>query len=720
MKQGVTSVYLFGSFELDPNERLFTKDSEPIPLTPRAFDVLEILVQNAGHLVEKEEFLSRIWDDAIVEEANLARIIYTLRRTLGNGDEGSKYIQTVAKRGYRFVAEVERQDRSGNDHILEKTEVSNQSPLFLSKRTMMWTCAILILMMIPLFGFVFRGGTSAEQTKLLYSAENLTLKRLTQTGNVYGFVISPDRQYFAYIALNDKEQGLVIRQMSTGTILNLVPPIKGTSYWSVSFAPDNSFIYYTLKEPNVDSANLYRIPLLGGEPTLIIQNVGSVIVSPDGKSLATIKVDRGANRSQIIVTTPEGKQERIVHTNPDLDSGYYSVTWSPDGRKLLISFMKQEPDHKTWYIAEIPSEGGPETRIGERSDFRIGNAIWLPDMTGIITNEVDETSKLPQIFYRSYPDGKRRRITNDLNYYQGISMTADGGTIVAMQTKTDRNIWSVTNGSVEQPLQLTEGVDKHFDTVRWVGNDYIYYDLDENGTFTNYNLWRMRTDGSEDRQITFGMGNNRQPAVSPDGRNIVYVSKAGGRQDLWIVDADGGEPRQVTNSEYNPFNPNFSADGQTIYFDSLQDGVESIMSVPSSGGNPSQIVRGKIWLWAISPDGKQLAYATERTGKAIVCVLSLDGSRSEHELEINADTFLSWSPDGKFVEFNTQSDESKNIWRKPLAGGKAFPVTTFKNGRIHRFAWSKDAKTLAVIRQFPSYDAMLLTFEPGNDSTLKP
>lgn len=60
------------------------------------------------------------------------------------------------------------------------------------------------------------------------------------------------------------------------------------------------------------------------------------------------------------------------------------------------------------------------------------------------------------------------------------------------------------------------------------------------------------------------------------------------------------------------------------------------------------------------------------------------------------------------------------VWRKPLAAGNAFPVTNFKNGRIHRFAWSKDAKTLAVIRQFPSYDAMPLTFEPGNDSTLKP
>ncbi|MBK6723009.1 MAG: PD40 domain-containing protein [Acidobacteria bacterium] len=176
----------------------------------------------------------------------------------------------------------------------------------------------------------------------------------------------------------------------------------------------------------------------------------------------------------------------------------------------------------------------------------------------------------------------------------------------------------------------------------------------------------------------------------------------------------------MPHTQHSPFSPDFRADGQTIYFESLQDGIDSIMSVPFAGGEPSQIVSGKIRVWAISPDGKRLAYATERTGKAIVFVLNLDGSGSESELEIDPDTFLSWSPDGKSVEFNTQSDESKNVWRKSLAGGNAFPVTNFKNGRIHRFAWSKDAKTLTVIRQFPSYDATLLTFEPRNDSTLKP
>lgn len=109
--------YRFRSFELKPLERQLLQNGEPIPLTPKAFDILTILIENAGHLVRKEEIIETVWADAFVEEANLTRLVHTLRKTLGEDEVGNKFIETVAKQGYRFVADVSREapDRLDTD-----------------------------------------------------------------------------------------------------------------------------------------------------------------------------------------------------------------------------------------------------------------------------------------------------------------------------------------------------------------------------------------------------------------------------------------------------------------------------------------------------------------------------------------------------------------------------------------------------------------------------
>ena len=99
--------YRFKSFRLDIGERQLLRNDKSVPLTPKAFDVLAFLVERGGHLVEKEELMQNVWADSFVEEANLSRIVYTLRKTLGQDNNGNKFIETVAKKGYRFVAKVE-------------------------------------------------------------------------------------------------------------------------------------------------------------------------------------------------------------------------------------------------------------------------------------------------------------------------------------------------------------------------------------------------------------------------------------------------------------------------------------------------------------------------------------------------------------------------------------------------------------------------------------
>ena len=99
--------YAFGTFRLDSEKRVLVRDGTPVPMAPKVAETLLALVESAGRLVEKDELMQRVWPDAFVEEGNLNKNIFVLRKILGQWNGGREYIETVAKRGYRFVAPVE-------------------------------------------------------------------------------------------------------------------------------------------------------------------------------------------------------------------------------------------------------------------------------------------------------------------------------------------------------------------------------------------------------------------------------------------------------------------------------------------------------------------------------------------------------------------------------------------------------------------------------------
>src|ERR1051326_7252763 len=122
MRQPSQHHYEFGSFRLETTERRLLRDGNPVPLTAKGFDILLILVQNQGHLLEKNDLMQAVWPDSFVEESNLTRSISTLRNALGECD--GEYIETVPKRGYRFVAAVENSNESITVIVQERIQAS--------------------------------------------------------------------------------------------------------------------------------------------------------------------------------------------------------------------------------------------------------------------------------------------------------------------------------------------------------------------------------------------------------------------------------------------------------------------------------------------------------------------------------------------------------------------------------------------------------------------
>jgi len=106
MSRPAKGLYLFDTFRVDPAERILFKGNREVPLTPKVFDTLLVLLENSNHVLTKKELMRQVWPDSFVEENNLAQNISILRKALGQSERGEHYIQTVPKRGYRFVADV--------------------------------------------------------------------------------------------------------------------------------------------------------------------------------------------------------------------------------------------------------------------------------------------------------------------------------------------------------------------------------------------------------------------------------------------------------------------------------------------------------------------------------------------------------------------------------------------------------------------------------------
>src|SRR5882762_7272958 len=118
MSEQESHFYEFGRFRLDTYERVLLRDRDPVPLTPKVFDILLALVERGGHIVEKDDLMKRVWPNTFVEDGNLTQNVSLLRKALGENPGSPQFIETVARRGYRFVATV----RTGSDHGLDNLE----------------------------------------------------------------------------------------------------------------------------------------------------------------------------------------------------------------------------------------------------------------------------------------------------------------------------------------------------------------------------------------------------------------------------------------------------------------------------------------------------------------------------------------------------------------------------------------------------------------------
>jgi Tol biopolymer transport system component len=537
--------------------------------------------------------------------------------------------------------------------------------------------------------------------------QRIHISRLTSSGNVSMAAISPDGKYVAYVATEGGKQGVWLRQVVSGSTVPICPPTE-TVYGELTFSPDGNFIYYGTSEG--PAWVLHKMPVLGGAIwSSTVEHGGRLAISSDGAKLAYIRyLPNGED--VLLVANADGTQERRIssRTKPEALPG--SLAWSPDGKTVACSVMLRDAQGAYGSVVAVPANGGPGKLITSHRWFIVRDLQWLYDGRGLIVNSRDRAAAPPQIWHVSYPSGETRRITNDLDAYLTLSITADSKSLATIRSDLLSNIWvAAPHRDMSHARKITSGSGRYDGTlgVSESPDGRIVYVSRASG---NYELWIMDRDGSGARQLTTGEGVSWYPRVTPDGRYIVFSSNRTGTFHIWRIDLDGRNLKQLSDGTGETL-PDCSPDSQSVVYSIMGTIVPTLWSVSINGGAPRQLTQVSSTQPAVSPDGKSIAFLDlyEEWGPMRgVWVLQLGTGQPKKLFEVPA-PFVRWRPSGTALTYVRNEGSVSNIWSQSLAGGTPRQLTDFATDRIFSFDWARQEDWLVCARGVVNRDVVLIT-----------
>jgi Tol biopolymer transport system component/DNA-binding winged helix-turn-helix (wHTH) protein len=756
-------VYEFGPFHLDATRRVLLKEGEPLKLFPKEFDTLLALVERSGELLEKDDLMRQVWQNTIVEESNLTTNISHLRKLLGESRDRHDYIVTVPGRGYRFVAgvrqafdevivrertriTVEEEEegaessaeyslplvRSNGDPVrteltaraVETLPANNRNerlvnadqvaidrantatlpvmaPVAARRKTWFSLALATVLVTVSvsaffLYGFL-RGPTPAAPF------QNVTLKQLTTNSRTTLATLSPDGKLFVYVSRVGGHEGLWLGHVGGGEPVALRPP-EDVTYRSLNFSLDGGSLYYVAVSDKYPRGTLFRMPLLGGVPDKLRDNVGvKVAFAPDMKHFAYARHDAGKKLSSVVIADTEGAGEHVLVSRPEhLPFRPPSPSWSPDGTKLAVGAVTDEKGESSevFVLSVVNGQIKPLTALAWNSVY---STVWLPDGSGLamVAKEKGAWDSV-QLWHISYPGGAARRILSDLdNYGSTLSLSSDGQLLLATQDQRINNVWVAPAADLSQAKQITFssiGRRDGWSNLDWTPDGKLLYGaiIRESGT-----IWTMGADGDNQKQLTSAGHMDRYLSVPADGSLMVFESNRSGDAEIWRATTDGGDMRQLTTGGGNA-KPHVSPDGKWVVYESLRDGLQTIWRVSVEGGEPMRLADRPASWPRVSPDGKLIACGYEaqldplRTQLALI---PIEGGRPVDLFDVprlaNFNYGIRWTPDGKAV---TYRDWANGIWRQPLGGGKPERLAGLPEEKLYAYAWSSDGRHFAFVR----------------------
>jgi len=539
--------------------------------------------------------------------------------------------------------------------------------------------------------------------------EKFTIENVSNNGHISQAAISPDGKYLLQALEEKGMQSLWLHHIPTETNKEVVEP-AAARYESLRFSPDGNYIYFLRREEAEESMSvLYRASVLGGTPKVLVKDVDSPITfSPDGAHFAFLRELHDSPKWDLILAKNDGTIERPIFSGQELKSDSYVPAWSPDGKIILIPIVQPTRDAIGGFSAVNASDGKAET-VAASAEHIFYVPTWLPDGSGLIVNssQLGSSGHLQtHLGFVNYPGGEFRELTADTNNYGEQTISKDGKTLAAIQSRLRFDLGVAPAADPDKLAVIQLG--SRLPIWRWDWTTDGKLVLPQSGEIKFVSLnGPEKTVFSDNKHIA------DQVSACGDGRYLVFRQLArtsAASSNLWRMNIDGSDQRQLT-SGLSDHTPTCSKDGRWVYYVDNNDN-HYLKRVSIDGGRPETTVNFSVGYYTLSPDGKQVASLEVRELDHKM-MLRLDSTEAHHMVYHDMDQRaleegLAFSPDGKAVVYLVREKGVDNLWAQPLDGSAAKPLTHFTADKIFRFNYSPDGSQIAIERGESESDVVLL------------
>ena len=638
----------FKTFELNLLTRELHRNGQRIRLRGHPIDVLAMLLERPGELVTREELRKRLWpEDTFVDfEQILNNSIRMLREALGDKAEAPRFVETIPRLGYRFIAPVETAVVDVTQPALTVAEAvapprppTPTHPNALSstrKRWIIWaaTSAVVAVLIVGAVMFPWKRRIPRPSTNADDASRNFQIVPVTNApGSARLPAFSPDEREVAFLwdGPERKHDDVYVLLLGLDTPLRLTDSNEGM-LGAPAWSPDGREIAFSRCDGKNDG--IYVVPALGGAERQLT-HAGCPYSMPGSlawlsKGLEMLMIDHCAEADSfdlVIFSLASGKKRCLTHSGPESAfSNVFEFSLSPDGKTVAFTASADAPCQADLYT--IPLTGGAPHQLttGGRcfadQPRTSSDLMWTPDSKSIVFTS--RLSMLPALWRVSADGGQ---VVRETSYPAIGSFSRDGKRLVyanqpAMEGPT---IWRADLASAGGPVQ-------------------------------------------ENRELIRTQYTEMSPQPSPDGTRIVWRSDRTGYGDIWMSGAAGENPLQLTHLGWYSGVPRWSPDGQWITFNRVMSNRRQIFMINSEGRDLRQVTYGPYeniessW----SRNGRSVYFASKRTGKWQIWKHALDGNAEVQVTQYGGfDSFESY--DGQTVYFS--KFDQAGIWSIPASGG---------------------------------------------------
>ncbi len=564
--------------------------------------------------------------------------------------------------------------------------------------------AAIVVVLLVAAGF---GVYSLIQGSRRIPFEHMSVENITNNGHVLLARLSPDGKYLLHVREENGLQSLWLRHIPTGSTTQVVAPFAAR-YTGLTFSPDGDYICFVRRdEEEQDIASLYRAPVLGGTPRLMIKDVDSPIgFSPDGQRFAYLHQHEDSSLMDLYLVHKDGSPDRAVFNHRPIQTDSLTLAWSPDAKTILIPVTQPTPNDFGGLIA-VDATTGDQKIVALAKDKDYFDPSWLPDMSGVVVSAgLAETGfERRQIGIVSYPEGEFRLLTTDTNDYLHPSLSADGRTIAASQAQLKFQLGVAPAASPDsvQPIRLSS----QLNIYRWDWMPDGNLVIPQGGDIRIVN-----PKGGESVAISNSKNRPDQAASCGAGNFIVFRQFGGSNAavaNLWRVDAAGTNLKQLT-SGLNETDPECSHDGKWVYYVDRGDKL-TLKRIPIDGGSPEMVINAPVGFFALSPDGKTVLKDEVRDSdhRLMLALYSIEDKKKSYiEYDQRAIPEFKFMPDGKSVAYVVREKGVDNLWARPVDGSPSRQLTHFTSESIFAFRYAPDGTKIAIERGHVESDAVLL------------